>query len=49
MIRWNSVYATGARLIAVPGWPLPVFCTASIASVRIMSTMRVSSSVQPSG
>ena len=43
MIRWNSVYATGARLIAVPGWPLPVFCTASMASTRTRSTVRVSS------
>ena len=26
---WKSRYAAGARLIAVPGWPLPTFCTAS--------------------
>ena len=29
---WNSRYAAGARLMAVPGWPLPTFCTASMAS-----------------
>ena len=28
----------GARLIAVPGWPLPTFCTASIARTRTVST-----------
>ena len=32
--RWNSRYAAGARLIAVPGWPLPAFSTASMASTR---------------
>ena len=31
---WNSKYATGARLIAVPGWPLPTCWTASAASTR---------------
>jgi hypothetical protein len=31
---WNSRYAAGARLMAVPGWPLPTFWTASIASTR---------------
>ena len=41
--------AAGARLIAVPGWPLPAFCTASMASTRTVSTARESSSVQPSG
>ena len=46
---WNSRYATGARLIAVPGWPLPTFCTASAASTRMVSMARASRSVQPSG
>src|SRR3954452_14251015 len=46
---WNSRYATGARLIAVPGCPLPVFCTASAARARMVSTALVSRSVQPSG
>ena len=46
---WNSVYASGARLIAVPGWPLPTFCTASAASTRAVSTARVSTSDQSSG
>src|SRR5829696_7143055 len=36
-------------LIAVPGWPLPTFCTASIASTRAVSMARRSSSVKPSG
>ena len=35
----------GARLIAVPGCPLPTFCTASIASTRMVSTALSSSSV----
>src|SRR5665648_1166759 len=43
--RWNSRYAAGARLIAVPGWPLPTFCTASAASTRNVSTARRSRSV----
>jgi hypothetical protein len=47
--RWKRVYAAGARLIAVPGWPLPTFCTASAASTRAVSTARVSNSVQSSG
>src|SRR5947208_3043271 len=47
--RWNSVYASGARLIAVPGWPLPTRCMASAASTRMVSTARVSTSVQSSG
>ena len=47
--RWNSVYASGARLIAVPGWPLPTFCTASAASTRTVSTATESTSVQSSG
>ena len=46
---WNNRYAAGARLIAVPGWPLPTFCTASAASTRMVSTARASSSVQPRG
>src|SRR5487761_523756 len=36
-------------LIAVPGWPLPAFCTASIASTRTVSMARRSSSPIPSG
>ena len=39
---------TGARLIAVPGWPLPTFCTASMARTRTVSTARWSRSVQSS-
>ena len=38
--RLNSRYAAGARLIAVPGWPLPAFSTASMASTRAVSTAR---------
>src|SRR5246500_510516 len=49
MVRWNSVYARGARLIAVPGWPLPTFWTASAASTRMVSTADESRSVQSSG
>src|SRR6478609_4812158 len=49
MTFWNSRYASGARLIAVPGWPLPTFWTASAASTLIVSTARESRSVQPSG
>lgn len=45
---WNSRYAAGARLIAVPGWPLPTFSTASIASTLTVSTARWSSSVHSS-
>src|SRR6478672_3155473 len=45
---WNSRYAAGARLIAVPGWPLPTFWTASIASTRTVSTARSSISDQSS-
>src|SRR5690606_8000604 len=37
--------AAGARLIAVPGWPLPTFCTASAARTRAVSTARWSNSV----
>src|SRR4051794_9035944 len=46
MTFWNSRYAAGARLIAVPGWPLPTFCTASMASTRTVSTALSSSSFQ---
>ena len=46
--RWKSRYAAGARLIAVPGWPLPTFWTASMASARTVSTARWSRSVQSS-
>ena len=47
--RWNSVYANGANDIAVPGWPLPTFCTASAANTRAVSTARLSNSDQSSG
>jgi hypothetical protein len=36
----KMVYASGANAIAVPGWPLPAFCTASIASVLTVSMDR---------
>ena len=36
-------------LIAVPGWPLPTFWTASIASTRAVSIARRSRSPKPSG
>ena len=36
----DSTYASGASAIAVPGWPALAFCTASIASARIMSIVR---------
>src|SRR3954447_20573535 len=42
---WNSRYAAGARLMAVPGWPLPTFCTESMARTRAVSTARLSRSV----
>lgn len=42
---WKRVYAAGARLIAVPGWPFPTFCTASAARTRTVSTARWSNSV----
>src|SRR5258706_16148570 len=45
---WNNRYAAGARLIAVPGWPLPDFSTASIARTRTVSTARRSTSDQVS-
>ena len=35
---WNRRYAAGARLIAVPGWPLPTFWTASAARTRTVLT-----------
>src|SRR6476661_6267303 len=44
---WNRRYAAGARLIAVPGWPLPTFSTASAARTRTVSTAFTSRSVQP--
>jgi hypothetical protein len=43
---WNNKYPTGARLIAVPGWPLPTFSTASAAKIRVVSTALRSRSVQ---
>src|SRR5947199_3558724 len=48
MTRWKSRYAAGARLIAVPGWPLPAFSTASIARTLMVSTARRSRSDQSS-
>src|SRR5690349_5574241 len=44
MTFWKSRYAAGARLMAVPGWPLPTFWTASIARPRAVSTARRSMS-----
>jgi hypothetical protein len=41
--------AGGARLIAVSGWPLPTFCTASAANIRTVSTARTSAGVTPRG
>ena len=46
---WNRLYANGARLIAVPGWPLPTFCTASAANTRAVSTDLMSRADQNSG
>jgi hypothetical protein len=48
-MRLNRRYAAGARLMAVPGWPLADFCTASIARTRVVSTVRRSRSDQFSG
>src|SRR5688500_16082285 len=45
---WKSRYAVGAMLIAVPGWPLPTFWTASMARTRMVSTAFWSRSVQSS-
>src|SRR5690606_28026851 len=42
------MYATGARLIAVPGCPLPTFSTASAASTRAVLTAASSSSFHSS-
>src|SRR5689334_23903127 len=44
MTFWKSRYAAGARLIAVPGWPLPTFWTESAARTRTVSTARTSRS-----
>ena len=41
----GGTLSAGARLMAVPGWPLPTFCTASAARMRAVSTARWSSSV----
>ena len=41
------MYATGASDIAVPGWPLPTFCTASAASAREYATTLSSSAFHP--
>src|SRR6476469_2292394 len=48
MTFWKSRYAAGARLMAVPGWPFPTFCTASIARTRAVSTALWSTSVHSS-
>src|SRR5580765_4045351 len=45
MTFWKSRYAAGARLMAVPGGPLPTFWTASAARTRAVSTARTSRSV----
>src|ERR1700722_7599159 len=44
--RLKIVYPSGASAIAVPGWPTPAFCTASIARPRIVSieSLRISPS-----
>src|SRR5918995_2486372 len=47
MTFWKRRYASGARLMAVPGCPLPTFCTASAARTRTVSTARTSRSVHP--
>ena len=44
MTFWNSRYAAGARLIAVPGCPLPTFCTASAA--RSLAVFTAVSSIE---
>ena len=46
---WNKLYASGANDIAVPGCPLPTFCTASAANTRAVSTARRSNSDQSTG
>src|SRR6478672_6328455 len=46
---WNRLYASGANDIAVPGCPLPTFCTASAANTRAVSTALASTADQPSG
>src|SRR5687767_1468200 len=45
MTRFHSTYATGARPIGAPGCPELAFCTASIASVRIVLIAVTSSAV----
>src|SRR5438477_1443234 len=47
--RVNSVYASGASAIAVPGWPALAFCTASIASARMVSIESLRISASPEG
>jgi hypothetical protein len=44
MTLLNNRYATGASEIAVPGWPLPTFSTASAARTRAVFTAFESSS-----
>ena len=48
MTLLKSVYANGAIEIAVPGWPLPAFSTASAARTRAVSVARRSRSVHSS-
>src|ERR1700756_2112688 len=43
--RLNSVYASGASAIAVPGWPAFARCTESIASPRTVSIDSLRSSL----
>lgn len=38
MTFWKSRYAAGASEIAVPGWPLPTFSTASAARALMVLT-----------
>src|SRR5690349_5497536 len=44
MTRANSVKATGAMAIGMPGWPQPAAWTASIERARTASTQRRSTS-----
>src|SRR5581483_2843581 len=44
MMRRKSTYAAGASESGAPGWPEFAACTASIASVRIVSMQSRSSS-----
>src|SRR5581483_5842779 len=48
MMRRKSTYAAGASESGAPGWPEFAACTASIASVRIVSMQRRSMSARSS-